>query len=111
MENIYPLTSMLRLEVKNAAKWFGARRVFENISFSLEAGQSIAVVGPNGSGKTTMLRLIVGLTIPTRGSVSFSKNAKKLDFDDYRRSLSLVAPYLSLYGSLTAKENLRIWNF
>jgi heme exporter protein A len=98
---------MLRLDVKNASKWFGARKVFENIDFSLEPGQSIAVIGPNGSGKTTMLRLIVGLTIPTRGSATFWDNSKKLDFDSYRRSLSLVAPYLSLYGSLTAKENLK----
>jgi heme exporter protein A len=98
---------MLKLEADNIAKWFGERKVFDNISFSLVPGQSLAVIGPNGSGKTTLLRTIIGLTRPTRGKVSFLKDEKKLDFNDYRKSLSLVAPYLSLYGSLTARENLQ----
>jgi heme exporter protein A len=98
---------MLRLEVENLAKWFGPRKIFENIGFALNQGQSIAVVGPNGSGKTTLLRLIIGLAFPTRGMVTFSQGGEKLDFDQYRRKLALVAPYMSLYGSLTARENLR----
>ena len=97
---------MLKLEVKNLAKWFGTRKIFEDIDFSLEPGRSIAIVGPNGSGKTTLLRLIMGLSFPTKGRVAFYRNERKLDFDKYRRSLALVAPYMSLYGSLTAMENL-----
>ena len=101
---------MLKLEVQNLAKRFGARRVFENINFSLDPGQSIAIVGPNGSGKSTLLRLIIGLNIPTKGKVVFSDNGKPLEFDAYRRRLALVSPYLSLYGSLTGKENLRFFS-
>lgn len=102
----YSLKSMFGLEVKNVSKWFGARKVFENINLDLKSGQSIAIAGPNGSGKTTLLRIIIGLTVPTGGEVVFSKDQKRLDFDSYRPSLSLVGPYLSLYGSLTARENL-----
>lgn len=98
---------MFGLEVKNVSKWFGVRKVFENINLDLKSGQSIAIAGPNGSGKTTLLRIIIGLTVPTRGEVIFSKDRKRLDFDGYRPSLSLVGPYLSLYGSLTARENLK----
>jgi len=98
---------MFELELKNVSKYFGARKVFENINLDLKAGQSLAIAGPNGSGKTTLLRIIIGLTVPTRGEVIFSKEQQKLDFDGYRPSLSLVGPYLSLYGSLTAKENLK----
>ncbi len=100
---------MLKLEIENLAKRFGARKVFENISFSLITGESIAIVGPNGSGKSTLLRLIIGLNIPTKGKVVFSDDGKTLEFDAYRRRLALVSPYLSLYGSLTAKENLRFF--
>lgn len=100
---------MLKLEVQNLAKRFGPRKVFENINFSLSPGDSIAIVGPNGSGKSTLLRLIIGLNIPTKGKVVFSDNGKPLEFDAYRRRLALVSPYLSLYGSLTAKENLRFF--
>ncbi|RKX22707.1 MAG: ABC transporter ATP-binding protein [Candidatus Zixiibacteriota bacterium] len=105
--NDYPLKLMFELEVKNVSKWFGTRKIFENINLDLKSGQSIAVAGPNGSGKTTLLRIIIGLTVPTAGEVVFSQENKKLDFDSYRSSLSLVGPYLSLYGSLTARENLK----
>lgn len=97
---------MLRLEVQNLAKSFGSRKIFENIDFTLEPGNSMAVIGPNGSGKTTLLRVIMGLSFPTNGSAIFLEDGRKLDFDKYRTRLSLVAPYLSLYGSLTARENL-----
>ena len=98
---------MIKLDVKNAAKWFGSRKVFDNISFGLEQGRSISITGPNGSGKTTLIRLIIGLTVPTRGEIIYSDNGKKLEFENYRKYLSLVGPYLSLYGVLSARENLR----
>ena len=97
---------MLKLDVQNLAKRFGARKVFDNISFTLEPGQSIAIVGPNGSGKTTLLRLLIGFSIPTKGRVVYSEEGKHLDFDSYRKHLAFVSPYLALYGSLTARENL-----
>ncbi len=98
---------MFELELKNVSKYFGARKVFENINLDLKSGQSLAIAGPNGSGKTTLLRIIIGLMVPTGGEVLFSKEKQKLDFDSYRPFLSLVGPYLSLYGSLTARENLK----
>ena len=97
---------MIKLEVENLAKRFGARKVFENINFTLSQGESIAIVGPNGSGKSTLLKLLIGFAFPTKGRVIFSDEEKKLDFDSYRRRLALVSPYLALYGSLTARENL-----
>ncbi len=100
---------MLKLDVNNLGKRFGARAVFEDISFSLECGQSLAVTGPNGSGKSTLLRLITGLLVPSSGKVNFTENKKKLDFDQYRKRLAIVAPYLSLYSSLTAAENLKFF--
>lgn len=98
---------MFELELKKVSKWFGTRRVFEDVNLELKSGESLAIAGHNGSGKTTLLRIIIGLTVPTGGEVLFSKDRKKLDFDGYRPSLSLVGPYLSLYGSLSARENLK----
>lgn len=100
---------MIKLEVQNLAKRFGPRKVFDNIDFSLGQGQSLAVVGPNGSGKSTLLRLIIGLSIPTGGRVIFSDETRRLDFDRYRRHLSLVAPYMALYSPLSARENLHFF--
>ena len=101
---------MLKLETQNLAKYFSARKVFDNINISLQPGQSLAVVGPNGSGKTTLLHVIIGLIYPSKGTVTFSEEGQKLDFEQYRKDLSLVAPYFSLYDSLTAGENLRFFS-
>jgi len=100
---------MLKLEIDNLCKRFGKRKVFENICLKLKPGQSVALVGPNGSGKTTLLQTIIGLSYPDKGTVVFLEDNKKLDFDKYRRKLALVAPYLSLYGALTARENLHFF--
>jgi heme exporter protein A len=98
---------MLTLAAQNLAKRFGNRRVFENISFTLESGQSLAIIGPNGSGKSTLIKLIMGFGLPTKGKVVFSENGRRLDFDAYRKRLAFVSPYLAMYSSLTARENLR----
>jgi len=97
---------MLNLEVKNLSRRFGPRKVFEDINFVLETGDSLAVVGHNGSGKTTLLKTIIGLDLPSGGEVIFSEEGKRLDFDGYRKHLSLVAPYLAFYDSLSGRENL-----
>jgi len=100
---------MLKLETKKLAKYFGRRKVFENIDICLRAGQSLALVGCNGSGKTTLLKTIIGLIYPSKGEVTYSENGQKLEFGQYRDSLSFVAPYFSLYEPLTATENLRFF--
>ncbi len=100
---------MLKLETKNLAKYFGRRKVFDNINIELQAGQSLALVGRNGSGKTTLLKTIIGLIYPSKGEVIFSESGKNLEFEQYRKYLSLVAPYFSLYEPLTAMENLRFF--
>ena len=55
------------LEVKNIEKHFGATRVLEDISFDLEQGQALAIIGSSGSGKTTLLRCLNFLETPDRG--------------------------------------------
>jgi len=98
---------MLELSAENLSMRFGSRSVFRDIAFDLKVGQALAVFGPNGSGKTTLLHLIAGLARPTGGEVGFREDGRKLDFDDFRRRMALVAPYLALYESLTALENLK----
>ena len=60
---------MAILEVSNIEKHFGDTRVLENISFSLEKGQSLAIIGSSGSGKTTLLRCLNFLEIPDQGKI------------------------------------------
>jgi polar amino acid transport system ATP-binding protein len=57
------------LEVKNLKKCFGSSVVIEDISFSLEKGESLAIIGSSGSGKTTLLRCLNFLEIPDGGTI------------------------------------------
>lgn len=101
---------MYTLSVTGLAKRFGPRKVFSDISFELTTGQSMAIVGPNGSGKSTlMMVLLAGLT-PSRGTVTYYHDDRVLDDAAVRSATSLVSPYLNLYDSLTAEENLTFFS-
>ena len=61
---------MAILDVCNIEKHFGPTRVLEDISFSLEQGQALAIIGSSGSGKTTLLRCLNFLETPNQGTIS-----------------------------------------
>ena len=67
---------MIVLDVNKIARNFGYGPLFEDVSFSLNEGESIAIVGPNGCGKSTLLKIIAGIENSDRGSVSIKKKAK-----------------------------------
>lgn len=58
------------IELSDVSFSFGPRPMLEHISFSIKKGQYVAIIGPNGGGKTTLLKLILGLIKPTSGAVS-----------------------------------------
>ena len=57
------------LEVKNFSKKFGATQAVHDVSLTIKPGEVFALIGPNGSGKTTMIKSIVGLLRPTAGEI------------------------------------------
>ena len=65
---------MAILEVHNIEKHFGPTRVLEDISFDLEQGQALAIIGSSGSGKTTLLRCLNFLETPNQGSIAVGGN-------------------------------------
>jgi heme exporter protein A len=84
----------------------GGREVFSGLDFAAAAGQALAVVGPNGSGKTSLLRLIAGLLVPAGGSVMLEGGTAEL-------TLPEQAHYLghrdALKPALSVLENLSFW--
>jgi polar amino acid transport system ATP-binding protein len=114
---------MAVLEVHNIEKHFGATRVLEDISFDLEQGQALAIIGSSGSGKTTLLRCLNFLekpdagTIAVNGSVIFDAadpatlrecevGKKRLHFGMVFQSLNLFPQYTALKNVTLAKELL-----
>lgn len=67
---------MIEVNINNISKSFGADLIFENISFEIKTNERIGLIGPNGSGKTTILKILYGLENVLLGSVSFRKGTK-----------------------------------
>ena len=60
---------MAFLELKNVCKSYGATRVLSDVNLDVEAGTTLGLIGPNGGGKTTLIRLLTGVLTPTAGSI------------------------------------------
>jgi heme exporter protein A len=84
----------------------GGREVFSNLDFETGSGEALAVVGPNGSGKTSLLRLIAGVLAPAGGTIALEGGETEL-------TLAEQAHYLghrdALKPALSVSENLRFW--
>lgn len=85
----------MSIEVKNLIKTFDERRVIDNISFKVEDGETLAVVGFSGSGKSTILKLICGLLKQDSGKIITSKG-----------DIAMVFQYSALFDSLTVADNI-----
>jgi branched-chain amino acid transport system ATP-binding protein len=101
---------MALLEVTNLVAGYGKVEVISGVSFTLEQGKSIGIVGPNGVGKSTLLQAIAGGIAPKSGSIIFDgKNiGGKKPEDIVRLGLSLVPEGRQIFSGLSVKENLAL---
>jgi heme exporter protein A len=94
------------LETTQLACERGGARLFADLSFSLGAGELLRVRGPNGSGKTSLLRLLAGLTRPAAGEVRWRGELISALAEDYGRQMLYVGHAPAVKDELTAGENL-----
>lgn len=94
------------IEVKNLVKRFGGKTVLRGLNFSVQPGEFVALLGPNGSGKTTFLRILASLTPPSLGDVRVAGYSLPRHAEAVRARLGVVSHLTLLYGDLTAEENL-----
>lgn len=86
----------------------GGRRLFHSLSFTLRAGELLRVSGANGSGKTSLLRILCGLLPPARGEVRWNGERIRELREDYSGQLIYIGHAPSIKDDLTAAENLDI---
>jgi heme exporter protein A len=84
----------------------GTRRLFSGVSFALAPGECLLVQGPNGSGKTSLLRILAGLARPEKGEVRWNGEPIAQIADDYRDALAWCGHANALKEDLTPSENL-----
>ena len=95
------------LSVDKIHVWRGDRHVLQGVSTHIGRGELLHVSGPNGTGKTTLLRVVSGLLRPEQGSVSWLGQSIATHRTEYQAALAYAAHEPALKGDLTALENLR----
>jgi len=104
------MTADTVLEIAQLNKSFGSNNVLNNFSLTLNKGENLAVLGKSGSGKSVLIKCIVGLIEPDSGSISvFGKLIDNLDqdeLDQVRAKIGFLFQSNALYDSMTVRENL-----
>ncbi|WP_050602211.1 ABC-F family ATP-binding cassette domain-containing protein [Ruegeria sp. 6PALISEP08] len=93
------------IEAKGLAKGFGDKQIVRSFDLLVQRGDRVAFVGPNGVGKTTLLKMLLDQVEPDEGSVSLGTNLEIAVFDQTRAQLD---PEMSLWDSLTGDPEMRV---
>ncbi|MCZ7569446.1 MAG: ABC transporter ATP-binding protein [Ardenticatenaceae bacterium] len=98
-----------RLEARNLCKTFGQTRAVDRVSLSVRAGEAFGLVGPDGAGKTTTMRLLVGALASEGGEVRIAGHDLSTQAETAREHVGYLAQRFSLYTDLTVYENLHFF--
>jgi len=100
--------STLKIKLEHCEKKFGQQVLFKNLNYTFEQPQSYALLGPNGTGKSTLLGILYGYISASAGAIHWEVDGKKIDREDVYKYCSFASPYMELPEELTASE---IWDF
>ena len=96
------------LEARQLECTRGERRLFRGLNFRLGRGQLLRVAGANGSGKTSLLRIMCGLLAPSAGELRWQGRPIRAEREEYSRNLVFIGHLNALKDDLTALENLQV---
>ncbi|MDF5714543.1 MAG: ATP-binding cassette domain-containing protein [Rhizonema sp. NSF051] len=96
------------IELKGVSKAFGDKKVLDNVDLTIYPGDALGIIGPSGTGKSTILRVIAGLTFPDTGEVYVQGIRREGLIEDHSEpvSIGMLFQQAALFDSLTVEENV-----
>jgi ABC-type transport system involved in cytochrome c biogenesis ATPase subunit len=101
--------STIAVTVRGLAKHFGTVKAVDGITFDIGTREIFGILGPNGSGKTTTIRMLCGLLKPTSGTATVAGADVTLQAERVKAAIGYMSQAFGLYGDLTVEENLRFY--
>ena len=97
------------VEVKNLRKNYGEKEAVKSISFKINENEILGLLGPNGSGKTTTIGMMLGLLKPTSGDILIEGKKIEENRIEILKKINFISPYIELPKKLTVKQNLIVF--
>ncbi len=98
------------IHADNLTRKFGALTAVDHLNLEVSAGEIFALVGPDGAGKTTTMRLLCGLMNPTEGKAIVAGHDVSKELDEMKDQIGYMAQRFGLYGDLTVAENMEFYS-
>jgi ABC-2 type transport system ATP-binding protein len=97
------------IDIQNLSKSFDAIKAVDNVSMNVQAGEMFGLVGPDGAGKTTTIRMLCGILAPTSGTAVVLGHDIVKEPDDVKKEIGYLSQRFSLYGDLSIDENIEFF--
>ncbi len=94
------------IEVKNLTKKFGDFVAVDNITFEVKKGEIFGFLGANGAGKTTAIKMLIGISLPTSGKAMVAGLDVGTQAEEIKKNIGYMSQKFALYDDLTVKENI-----
>lgn len=99
----------IQIEVQNVWKKLGPNQALAGVSLQFQSALMHGLIGPEGAGKTTLFRILVGLLEPNKGSVNYIMNSSKTSLSEIRSQIAYMPQSQSLYADLSVLEHLKFF--
>jgi ABC-2 type transport system ATP-binding protein len=103
------MSGELAIDARDLTRTFGTFTAVDHVTFDVRAGEVFGFLGANGAGKTTAIKMLVGLLAPSGGTASVAGFDVRTQRDQIKRAIGYMSQRFSLYADLTVRENIQLY--